>query len=403
MIFMRSPLLKIYYSFSYLFYGIIPYLEHSKGIYSYWGLPEASPNLLGGVNILLIILNIVVVIAYQFPYGSSYKSLQAFYHPRNFLLYLNSSLNNFKYKDNFIILITLSTISTFYVLYINDFNVYNLIFRDTSYEKIKLDGVLSQITGTFVRPIPAIVMIYYLCYQPHNYKFKIAFLIPLCLISVFPTGVPRFYAAAIYIPLIVLIYKKLLLGNRLSYFIIGSIFIIFPLLNNFRRLSDEGLQLKYDISFLFEGHFDSYLSIAQVIQLNFITYGRQLIGNLLFFIPRSLWDSKPTGTGYTLVRSLSEDSFANISANYYAEGYANFGFLGMFLFAIILGLCIRKIDEVFMIKLKFNKGADIIIPFYLLLVGFIFFLMRGDLLSSISFFLGFTACIIFCSLFFRKI
>lgn len=403
MTFIKSPILKMYYTFSYLFYGVIPYLEQSRGISSYWGLPPASPELLSWINIILFFLNFTVLFSYRFSGRKTFKAVQSFYSSKNFVNLFDFNNRNIRFRDNFYILFFICLLSTLLVLYINNFSILNLMFRDSSLAKAKVDGVLNQVIESFIRPIPAVTLIFYLIYKPKNYKIKSLLLLPLCLITVFPTGVPRFYAAAIYLPILILLYKPILKGNRLNYFIIASIFITFPLLNNFRRLSDSGFSLKYDIDFLFEGHFDSYLSISQVIQSEFITYGRQLLGSLLFFVPRSIWENKPTGTGYTLVKSINQDAFANVSANYYSEGYANFGYIGMICFAVALGIFFRKADEVLTLKLILDKGPEFLIPFYLLLVSFLFFFLRGDLLSSFSFLIGFLCCIVLCSFFFKGI
>lgn len=393
----------MYYTFSYLFFGVVPYLEHSRGISSYWGLPPASPELLSWVNILLIFLNFAVFFSYRFSGRRKFKEVQNFYSTENFVNFFSFNDRGLKFRDNFYVLFVICLLSTLLVLYINNFSVLSLMFRDSGLAKVEVDGVLNQVIGSFIRPFSAVALIFYLIYKPKNYKIKSLLLLPLCLITVFPTGVPRFYAAAIYLPILILLYKPILKSNRLNYFIIGSIFITFPLLNNFRRLSDDGLSFKYDIDFLFEGHFDSYLSISQVIQFEFITYGRQLLGSLFFFIPRSIWENKPSGTGYTLVKSFDQYAFANVSANYYSEGYANFGYIGMLCFAIALGVFFRKTDELLISKLMFDKGPEFLIPFYLLLVGFLFFFLRGDLLSSFSFLIGFVCCIVLCSFFFKGI
>jgi len=43
--------------------------------------------------------------------------------------------------------------------------------------------------------------------------------------------------------------------------------------------------------------FDSYQNFAIVFFEDFITYERQLLGALLFWVPRSIWPNKPIGSG----------------------------------------------------------------------------------------------------------
>lgn len=83
-----------------------------------------------------------------------------------------------------------------------------------------------------------------------------------------------------------------------------------------------------------EGHFDSYQSILSVLNSEIITYGNQLLGVLLFWVPRSIWSNKPIGSGAFMAEITNLD-FSNISMNYFAEGYINFGVFGMFLFLLV--------------------------------------------------------------------
>lgn len=400
---MQSPIVRIYFVFSYLFFGCIPYLEHSNEIFSYWGLPDVPSDLLFIINIFILLLNFMVVAAYCYSGRESFKSIQQFYSGSDVLYFMSKGSSNVKYKDRYVLLVLLALASTFLVLYINNFNLVNLFYRDAVFERVSVGGPLSMIINYFVKPIPAIVLIYYLSYKPERYKYKSIIFLFLCLVNVFPTGVPRFYAAAIYIPILILFFNSLLTKSRLSYLIILSIFFVFPALNSFRRVSSaENFSFFKGFDFLYHGHFDSYLSIGQVIQHDFISYGRQLFGSILFFVPRSIWAGKPTGTGHTLLTNINA-LFTNISANYYAEGYANFGYIGMFLFALLMGFLLRHLDERFIRKLTTGEGSDETLPIYLVSLGFLFFIMRGDLLSSLSFFIGFFLCAKFCALFFKRV
>lgn len=402
-VFIESPIVKIYFTFCFLFLGCIPYLEHSHLIRSYWGLPSVSDHTILVVNFLIVLINIVFVSAYIIFGKLSFRTLQKFYSKDLIFDLIRQRRDFVRTQDAFFILLLLSLTSTFFVMYLNNFNFYNIFYRDAGLERVSINSSFRLIFNYFIKPIPAIVFMLYIYYKPVNYKYKSVVFFILCLISVFPTGVPRFYAAVIYIPILILTFNGLLVKSRLSYFIIFSVLFIFPFLNSFRSFSNDKEFSFFDgFSFLYHGHFDSYLSIGQVIQADFISYGRQLLGSLFFFVPRSLWENKATGTGHTLTSSMNLP-FTNVSANYYAEGYANFGYIGMFLFAVVFGCFLRFIDEKLILKLTLNKGGVSVIPTYFVFLGFIFFIMRGDLLSSISFLIGFLLCIKFCSAFFNEI
>ena len=139
------------------------------------------------------------------------------------------------------------------------------------------------------------------------------------LLCTFPTAIPRFQAAAIYLTIATYFFPSIACGIRIPLLILLSLLTIFPILDQFRsyRLGLVGDSI--DLNFIFAGHFDSYQSLAIVIQYDVITYGYQLLGPLLFFIPRYLWDDKPIGSGHFMAKSFNLD-FTNISSNIYAEG-----------------------------------------------------------------------------------
>jgi hypothetical protein len=84
-----------------------------------------------------------------------------------------------------------------------------------------------------------------------------------------------------------------------------------------------------------QGHFDSYQMFMRVISDDIITYGKQLLTTVLFFVPRALWPGKSVGSGH-FVSGLSRLSFSNISMNFFGEGYINFGYFGIMLFILLI-------------------------------------------------------------------
>ena len=139
---------------------------------------------------------------------------------------------------------------------------------------------------------------------------------------------------------------------------------------------------------LTDGNFDAYVMFMKTqkyVQANGITYGKQLLGAIFFFIPRSLWNSKPYGSGYTIhVAEGKTGAAANVSCPLPAEGYINFGILGVVFFAAVLACVIRKLDKDFYqpantCRIMRNKIVYAFIP------TIVFFMLRGDLMSTTSF------------------
>jgi hypothetical protein len=115
------------------------------------------------------------------------------------------------------------------------------------------------------------------------------------------------------------------------------------------------------------------------------SFGYFLMGAILFFIPRSIWITKPQGSGETVVNkfvSYHGSEFANVSCPLPAEGYINFGIIGVVLFSILLAY--------YFSKLKGNINFNIIDKYFSIYFSFyLFFLLRGDLMNGIAYYAGF--------------
>lgn len=213
------------------------------------------------------------------------------------------------------------------------------------------------------------------------------------LVSCFPTSIPRYKAAAIYLTLGILICPWVQKHNLFFWAFVIALFFAFPILSSFRHELDITLFNKiFSGQFLVaytKGDYDAYrmfVSSIRYIEANGLVYGRQLAGVLLFFVPSAIWPNKPGGSGSFLIETeLGPDAFSNVSCPLVAEGMLNFGIIGVILFAIILGFLSEKCDSLYWLdadeKRKFSP--------YLFLMFLFFFLLRGDLLSSYAYAFGF--------------
>ena len=185
-------------------------------------------------------------------------------------------------------------------------------------------------------------------------------------------------------------------GNYFALLLCFGVLVVFPLLNLFRYYSDD---VTFDVTSCFsqftDMNFDAYSMMMRVIKDDIITYGNQLLGALLFWVPRSIWPSKPIGSGF-YVAEQTNLSFNNISMPFWGEGYINFGYFGVALFAIALAVFIARIDSKFWnITVKQERNLDTIL--YYLLLGLLMFVLRGDMMSGTAY-----TCGIVCSYYFIK-
>jgi oligosaccharide repeat unit polymerase len=153
---------------------------------------------------------------------------------------------------------------------------------------------------------------------------------------------------------------------------------------------------RYKQNSFFEEIFSSYNSIHFDAWSNFCAgiafvhdqgfyYGKQIISAIFFWIPRSFWVNKGSGTGQDLgdyLMKTEELWFNNISSILPLEGYVDFGFFGILIFSFILGKVLFKTDSFL------NSYNFITRSIGLFLSCSILFIFRGPLLSSFAFTFG---------------
>lgn len=225
----------------------------------------------------------------------------------------------------------------------------------------------------------------------------------LCLIVTHsPFGVARFWFGTIAIGLVCLALRR---SRRTALWLPYSVFVGFiallPLLNlgRYAALSDIrlGEYRQHDfVSIVTGGDFDAYSMLVNTITYvqegDGATMGRQLLGNALFFVPRSRWPGKADGSG-KLIGGHYHLSLVNLSEPLPAEGLVNFGIPGLLLYAVLFGAALGRLDRAYWSRADLPDGGSpallsIVYPF---LVGFVIFMMRGDFCNSFAYACGFTA------------
>ncbi len=217
-----------------------------------------------------------------------------------------------------------------------------------------------------------------------------------------PTATARYMVGTLYIAVLLVCCKFFRKENVLSYILIGGILYVFPFLNQMRRTTIEKFDFSFNPKFFISAHFDSFFSYMQITNHGIITWGRQLIGTLLFFVPRSIWQDKPISSGHYYSEQLGAN-LNNVAVNYFAEGYINFGYLGIVIFVLFLAYYCAIMDTTYWKYNCFdNKNGFTIL--YFISFGLLFFILRGDLMSSFAYSIGLYAVIVFinCILKFTK-
>lgn len=175
---------------------------------------------------------------------------------------------------------------------------------------------------------------------------------------------------------------------------IGALVFIFPLADAFRRSEEGDFRSAGFLQTLTQGDFDGFGQISNAVYYTEslgITWGKQLLGVLFFWIPRSIWSDKPVDTGILLAEFRGYD-FSNLSAPIFSELYINGGWFGTAIGMLAIGWLLRKLDMRAERQIVLEGQLPLIaciLPMYLLLV------FRGSLLQSMAF----LAVIIVCSWF----
>lgn len=370
---------KVFMLFVFFFFGVAPAIQYQKGITLWWGSAFSDDD-----YIFQNILIISIILFYQATY-----CLSTYLKPSIIENKINRSFNKPK-KISINRLVIVSLLSMVMTLFFYRFSITDLLLR--SGQIVKMDQSLYLIYSNFLRPLPIVVLVFFKQFEIKNKKVEL-FLIISSLITNFPTATPRFYAAAMFIPLIIIYYEKIRFNYlKLNRLLIYGFMLIFPMLDQFRRI-DSLIEARFSLDFnMFSTeHFDSYQMFMRVINENIITNGKQLITSVLFFIPRSIWANKSIGSGALVAKNL-EFQFMNVSMNYFGEGYINFGYFGIVLFVIVLATINARLDKLYW---KINRKSNSLSIFYYFLLGLEFFVLRGDLLSAFAFTSGIFASVVF--------
>ena len=265
------------------------------------------------------------------------------------------------------------------------FSVFRNSSAQTSFTGTGFSVLLFAIRISIVMVAVSISIYKYKCTN----KLSICFFVnlALCLIIAFPTAVPRFIAATIYGGIFLMLFDSLKKNYIYPLTLLLGFIIIFPMLSNFRYESDNInlLELINHVTSNFKneyntGNYDGYMMLLRTenyVENNHIMLGYSLFGNILFFIPRSFWPSKPIGSG-AFIAEYFDFSFTNSSESLVAESYLNFGIIGILIYAFLLGKLTKKMDCLYWQNAD-NLFVKLTYAFY---IHLFMILLRGDFMTG---------------------
>lgn len=287
---------------------------------------------------------------------------------------------------NLIVLSTVSFVIT--IIYYYSFSNIQLLFvrgilegvDDSPYES---SGIMQGlIIDKTVRSVP--YACYAFSYIGRASKKVRMYLLVVMLITLFPPSLARNAVAMYWLPVLLLNYKIFRMENFFVLSMLFGILVIFPFFDVFRYWNDE-VSYSYSLDFLNSMHFDASQEFMIAMKKdNIVSWGYQLLGVMLFFVPRSIWPDKPLSSG-AYIANTESGTFSNISMPFWGEGYVNFGYIGIFVFVLFGAWLSSTIDRKYW---RNPQGRLSFSPYYFLLLGATIFVMRGDLMSSYAYTVG---------------
>ncbi|WP_211455060.1 O-antigen polysaccharide polymerase Wzy [Collimonas antrihumi] len=279
-----------------------------------------------------------------------------------------------------------------------------LAYKDIQIKAIAIDDADSiSIQDLFVNKVlyffPYGFLALTIIYKESLQKFKGLFWLLLVsaticlLICKNPLLEKRNALGPIYISILYLWNQKIHNSKKLTLFTLLSIIVIFfPLSSMFTHVKfddwsfDSNELYKVISSHFLELHYDAWANFHTVIEIvngqNGFLYGRQLLGSILFFIPRSLWPDKALATGNFIGNYLSVNHsmwFNNLSSPLISEAYLDFGLIGVLAYAYFLGRLTIFLDKLSFSTKSWERIAGIFFAVYL------FYVLRGSLMVAIAY------------------
>ena len=282
-----------------------------------------------------------------------------------------------------VVLILLSAASCLYALILNRFDLLSLFLRGGEYlNRMELPTSLYLVGEYFLRPISLVALMSAVIIGL-KHRWVMMLLFSMLLIAIPPTGVPRFLVAAIYLPVLMCFVPYLRRGLNFVLMICAGVMIVFPVLNYFRFCGQRPFEISSIYSQFVDINFDAYSMMMRVIKDDIVTNSMQLVGALLFWLPRSIWPAKPISSGYYVAHATGL-SWDDLSMPIWGEGYINFGYFGVIIFTIAFAMLLAKLDSKFWsITVKCPKDLNAIS--YYILIGMLMFILRGSLISALAY------------------
>jgi hypothetical protein len=198
----------------------------------------------------------------------------------------------------------------------------------------------------------------------------------------------------LYTALLLLAFPKVFsTWTRRMWLLVSGMVLVFPAIaifthNHRQAVGDVSLTQISDqiVDHYFSINYDSWANIytaVEIVKVHGVQWGHQLLGALLFFVPSAMWSTKPLATGIFLADYLIVNYsmwFTNLSAPLIAEGYLDFGPLGVVAYAGVAAFVVTLLN-----KIARRSTKWVWYPAAVYGAVFLMIVLRGSLMIALGF------------------
>lgn len=367
-------------TFYYFFYIIAPVLQINASSLRAVNTVQINDSLIVQANIIIFLFLILFLIFYEM--------LKPIFLTKKPNLIIDPK---FEFYLRRIFIILSGIISVYAIIHLTS------IFFGSTKNLEDSNNLLTLIRGKVIFMLPfltiGIVLLTPKIYVK-NYLWILVFLIICLIITKNPILDRRNALGPVYLSLIFLFLIRNNLFKRnyffhITFFSLGLLFPMSALLTHYVLYEDRKIFFTQILFDHFYGlHYDAWSSIIATIEYvnTFgIQLGNQLLGTVLFYVPRIFWETKPSSTATEVGNYLMDSSslwFNNISISLPAEGFIDFGYLGLVIMAFLLALFVLWIEYLSLSPNKTHKIASIFLSLQMI------FILRGSLLPAFAYTIG---------------
>jgi hypothetical protein len=220
-----------------------------------------------------------------------------------------------------------------------------------------------------------------------SYRVLLACLIGVNIVVNSPLANARYWLGTMFIALWLLLPFSLRRSGKVAFvacILVGTA-VVFPYGNVLRTADGSASIHSFNVGQAFETQPDYDASFmveatVQYVQTNGLSWGRQLLGAAAFVVPRQVWPTKPTDTGYLLGYFLGTGT-PNVSAPLWAEGFVDFGWLGAAAYLLLFGYWSARLDRSWGERASATDFGRVLSA---VLAGYSIFILRGALLPAMG-------------------